>query len=811
MVQPIAVPQAVAGLDDDARGGQGASGLVYVDPVPVDGRGRRLLATVEPLEPGGRGIEVAGAALQALREAFVASAGLSTQTALARSFAAADAAVRALNRLRPSGGRHRRVLVGATAIVVDADGLTLAYVPPSQAMIVQDGVLYGVPDLASWRPDYEPTSDAPDPEPLGQGGTVAPALFRTLARPADLLLLCPTAVGRLLADTEVVAGFAPSEETEGEARGSLLAGRVAPWGLRGDAARAQAWLRPLAESAGIPASRVPCAAVGRLPRPEPVRRRPAGEEVSTPVPLPDAVVHHGRAAVARERMAMAEAGPVREVPAPLPLGVSGCLVQPPTRGEILTVPVARLAAARAGGDAVSADRAEPLWVGDPDADARWTPSRREPAAAAPGRVETGTAGPPVALGGRPLPGALGLGRHRAAGGGVLPLEWRVRLPRMPRMVPPRSLAVVAAVGLLVVVGGGIARERQAAADARAGRVDAALATVDGHLRAAEQAVGGAIEDPLAGADAALAAAIASGAREAQLEPRRAVLGDLRDRARGVVRLPAVALGGLPAEVVGKGDVRLVRAGGELYVVAGGVYRLRADGQGLDRLLAPGQRVDGVTVGVLREAAPAGSGLIATDGAALFLLEADGRWRGRPLGGWPADGAGPCGAYDQNLYCLDRGTGRLVRVANGVKPDPQPAVAEDWADGAITELGTGIDLVVDGRIHVLLADGRVASYYRGEPDGEATVVVEPPLTAPVAMDGGGRSGSLYIVDPGDGRGRIVRLGASGELLGHFVPVLPDLDPGEASPLGAPSDVVVDETAGMLFLVADDALWQVNLAA
>ena len=171
--------------------------LVHVDPVP-GAAGRRLLVSVEPLEPSARGLELAALALATLREAFAGATDLPPAQALTRAFAVANDALMAENRPLTGCCWQRRVHVGATAVAIDGRHVTIAQVPPTQALILQDRRLYAFPDLASWRSDYVPVSDQPEPEALGYREGTQPCLFRTVAAPGDLIFFCSSTLARIL-------------------------------------------------------------------------------------------------------------------------------------------------------------------------------------------------------------------------------------------------------------------------------------------------------------------------------------------------------------------------------------------------------------------------------------------------------------------------------------------------------------------------------------------------------------------------------------------------------------------------------------
>lgn len=169
---------------------------------------RQLFATVEPLQPTERGREVASVALRALKEGFAAAADQPIPAALGRAFADANAAVREENRHRPSDGPDRRVFVGASAVVLDGCELVIAQVPPTQAAVVQEGQVYAFPALASWSPWYQPALErlGPDPEPLGRSEQATVDIFRTIAAPGDLIVLCASAIPIATARDATAAG-----------------------------------------------------------------------------------------------------------------------------------------------------------------------------------------------------------------------------------------------------------------------------------------------------------------------------------------------------------------------------------------------------------------------------------------------------------------------------------------------------------------------------------------------------------------------------------------------------------------------------
>src|SRR5918998_345170 len=176
------------------------AGVASVAPVP-DRFGRVLLACVEPIELSSRGMELAAVALRTIRETFAATAGTSAE-ALAAAFAAANAAVMVQNRPLATGRWERRICVGATAVALSGREIVVAQASPSQAIFVQDGQVYAFPDVASWRGDYAPDEPVLESHPLGFGEDEMPRFYHSEAAPGDLVALCSTSLGRVLARDE---------------------------------------------------------------------------------------------------------------------------------------------------------------------------------------------------------------------------------------------------------------------------------------------------------------------------------------------------------------------------------------------------------------------------------------------------------------------------------------------------------------------------------------------------------------------------------------------------------------------------------
>src|SRR5918995_849378 len=397
--------------------------VAHVAPVP-DRFGRVLLACVEPIELSPRGMELAGVALRAIRETFATTAG-SPAEALVTAFAAANAAVMAENRPLATGRWGPRICVGATAVALAGREVVVAQVAPSQAILVQDGQVYAFPDVASWRGDYAPETAVAESHPLGFSDEQTPRLYHSEAAPGDLVILCATNLGRVLARDE-------------HAIVDLYGGALLTGDLEGSFDRLERLLteHDVAETFAIVAS------VSRLPgRP---RLRPR--------------LQPGLARGAKRTASSSAAGSDAGLSA---LVQTDAVVPTVASAEIPTPMLPAL------------EERPPLFEGLRD----WAIDLAELFSGSRQQRTIANDARRTALA---APGALSVRRYRESPG--LPAEWRANLPRGPGIhVPVRLLAV--SLFLFIAVGGtGFAVDQQREREARAGAALVAADTALMHAR-----------------------------------------------------------------------------------------------------------------------------------------------------------------------------------------------------------------------------------------------------------------------------------------------------------------------------------------
>lgn len=741
---------------------------------------RRLLAAVEPLEPSRRGLEVAASALAALREAFEAASDEAVTLALVRAMAAANATIDAENQTSPSEERDRRVMVGATAVAVEGTSVTLAQLPPSQALLIQDGITYGLPAMASWSPAYVPDHDETSAEPLGSGNGVAPLLYRSTLTPGDLIVLCDSVLARCLnaSDPESPAAPAPNVKTLDDAL--IWLEDVA---ARNDLEEVQAACIAVPATHDGPEPYAHLTSNARRPRWLKVANRHRPHPLSAIGGLSSPTAATAGQGLENVKLQVSELS--EETAASRDLEAE-------TETEEEAVALGRQSHREMREDVESiqentSDEADPVQElavtnADPEGSGKTGPLPAAPIASLPH---------PPALAPAPW--------------------WRgARRPRRYRLGPPRYL--VAALVMLVTICGaaGLWHGRVVAGAENDERLSAALATVDSTLTNA--AAGRANMDDFNSAAAALNQAAALGAPAAVLVDRRSSLSSYSDAVQGVVRLGGLTrVGGLPQELAGtaegKASPRLIRANRDLYIVAGGFYRLDLENNGLVPVLTPGSEIGDQVVGSLTNGAWAPGGISVTDGVAVYSLDASDTWSTLSLGAAAAaaESPAPCATLNGAFYLLDDATGQIRRFDS----EDDGTGGDVWHAPAASEpLKNARGMVIDGDLHVLLADGRIATLADGAITGINSVGVQPALKDPIAIAGGMDASALWVLDMVNGEPRLSRFDPAAVEARTFQLALP---PGSEAftALGTIQDLAVDEVGHVVYFLTDTAIWRADL--
>src|SRR5947207_290269 len=175
------------------------AGLAAADPRDA------LHIICEPVEPTPRAAHIVVAMMAAIRDAYAESDRGDPIAAIAAAVEAANDVLYTKNR---AGAPNLRVFLGVTCLVIRDRDLAICQVPPTQAIVAQNGTPIALPELVSWRGDYQPRAGDPylgheGPHGLGMHAEALPLLFRASLEPGDLITLCSSNLAALLADEEL--------------------------------------------------------------------------------------------------------------------------------------------------------------------------------------------------------------------------------------------------------------------------------------------------------------------------------------------------------------------------------------------------------------------------------------------------------------------------------------------------------------------------------------------------------------------------------------------------------------------------------
>jgi hypothetical protein len=166
-----------------------------------------------------------------------------------------------------------------------------------------------------------------------------------------------------------------------------------------------------------------------------------------------------------------------------------------------------------------------------------------------------------------------------------------------------------------------------------------------------------------------------------------------------------------------------------------------------------------------------------------------------------------GGFFGNLYVLDPLLGRILKYTptdNAYTNPPGDYLANELA----TDLTGAVDMVIDGNLYVLFADGRLVKFLQGEVRPYNMASLPTPMRSPMAMFVSGEKepdapGYVYVADTGNDR--IVQFDKEGTYVRQF-----RAQSGEIQ-LNGVRGLYVDEPRGRMFFVSGSTLWMADLTA
>lgn len=770
---------AVAGgLPSDARE------WITVDMAghPTSGR-RGYLVAAEPVGQTGRAHELASQAREIIIRELRRLHRSAPDEALGRALASANGAIYEQTRGALLAGADQRVLVGVTAIIFENHVATIAHVPPGQLILVEDGLVYSVPNLESWFPHYalngDPTLQA---EPLGFASWTSPLIAQTELRPGDTIVACSSATGQAFAEEVVTSGLTLRDLTylhhrDPEIVLDALRGVVIARDLS-RAAAAVVSFPPLPDSAQI----ANLADVGRRAR-EHWRHGRAHASQWRPMVVPRR----------KDRLAdpVAERA-VMETTAQ-PALVVGSIESQHVTSEMTNVSLPKTRKTR-----VRKDRLEQRLE---KAQARM---QRMADWGGPKWRQTWTGPSPMSQFG--VPGAHGVNRFQGQATYMGETSWRNRLPRLPIIGANWIWPVLLFFIVGAILGASLVRDRLLVEEVDQGIL---VAAIDEKILAAQDLDSDEeIVAQLGSSQREVDNAREAGIPEEILSPRQQAITTQLDGATDVIRMSDLQRIGTLPEEFDQASVRGVYTPVGIFFVAGNLYQWQpGDRREIDVTLKKGAKVGTVTVGSLWGVAFDAKGLYVTDGAYVFMLAADsGEWRAVQLGRinnqpWKP---GPMAAFDGAIYLLQSEYVQIYRFS--VEDATDMAAPRDWMVSGRDDLDDSRDIAIDGNVYVLLKNGRVLLLFRGE----LTSSLDPRYVETGASESivnGAATGYTYIsVTDGD-KSRIVAFDQLGSAAYQLrLPIgFSTGDVRVRAPFDGLQDVVVDESTGTIFIINGDAIW------
>ncbi|HYJ12554.1 MAG TPA: hypothetical protein VEW66_03125 [Thermomicrobiales bacterium] len=727
---------------------------------------RGYIVATEPLLRSWHGIDLANQAREIILTELRRLRHLPPDEALGRSLAAANGIVLSRNHEAAQSGLVEDVsLVGVSAVVFEDNVATIAHVPPGQLILIEDGLVYTVPEFRSWFPDFAQDTDGPAAaEPLGYASWTAPLMAQSEVRAGDTVILCTADLGRAFVEDAVASGYSE---------------RDLVWLHRRDPDDVLNVLKEVVIDTELPSAAAAVLSFPPLPSVAEIRtlgdvRLRAGDTIRHAVAGVRQVLPSGNERVSRNPVIPGDGS---DLPAPV------AEVPQVAEGQ-------RLRVGRSGPDLQ--DRLQRVFEPKRDSKAQW--QRRSQVA------EFG------------VPGSHGVNVYRNQSGYASESGWRHRLPRLPIIGSSWiwPLMFLAAIGL--VLGALWMRQELLGTDVPPEDV---LASIDQEIVAAREA--DASSDVLSALNAAqeeIDRAEEIGLDPALIEPRQQTVTEMMDAETNVIRMSDVQrIGSLPDELEAS-IIQGVNTPAGVFFVAGDLYQYLPNEEGqtpeLVKILAEGDKIGNVAVGGLWGVAFDARGLYVTDGDSVFMLPIESQeWRAVSLGrinnqAWTP---GPLAAFDGSIYLLQAEYRQIYRFS--VASSENTAQPVDWLlTGARDSADDATDIAIDGNIYMLIDDGTMQLLRLGDLQSS----VRPEYVGDdraVSLVGREGTGYLYemVLSEDVEDARIVAFDLSGENAVQLrLPIgFSTGDANVAAPFDGVQEIIVEESTGTIYIFNSDGIW------
>ncbi len=149
-------------------------------------------------------------------------------------------------------------------------------------------------------------------------------------------------------------------------------------------------------------------------------------------------------------------------------------------------------------------------------------------------------------------------------------------------------------------------------------------------------------------------------------------------------------------------------------------------------------------------------------------------------------------YQGNMYVLDTKNGVLkyVAAASGY-------TKTSYFKGATPDLSPAVSMAIDGSVWILLKDGNILKYTRGQSNNLKVKGLDKPFVNPTRIFTNKDSSNVYVLDIGNSR--IVKLGKDGSYETQYT----------TDTLKTAQDFDVSEKDKFLYFLQDSKIWQIPL--
>jgi hypothetical protein len=395
-----------------------------------------------------------------------------------------------------------------------------------------------------------------------------------------------------------------------------------------------------------------------------------------------------------------------------------------------------------------------------------------------------------------------LNRYRNASGDSFSRSARTRLPRGR----PSALIVLSLLLALLLVGSGFAylySNRPQSIELPDPEIAQHTATLAAALAGSDPA---AIEAALPAAERALAIGKQTDLPPEQLAVLETEILQAHDQLEGVLRLSDVTLVGRLPESLLEGDPHLGESAGIIFVLDPSAFQL--DLNSMTMLQMPFSASSSIRTFEAQTSADDVAGVVASDGSRLVLMGFDGTANEIGVTTWPKDvdpSEGLLSGFQNRLYLLDQTSGEIY-VADG-----QDNIAYRWLADTESPLQTGaLGMEINGAIHVVYSDGRLVSLSSGEVYDRQDLGRSSGEFEVLALDSGEETGDLYLATLADGTASLLVFDLTDGTTTQILLPPSAIDGTALDDLYENvSSLVVSETRGQIYWIADGAIWSAVL--